>query len=238
MFAQRGGVEAAHISGAQNRFFANKIAAKMPIDFAKHGIDLNERCHRAVSDLDRHGGIECISIDAGIAQLVACHHGRRICHSESWKDRMRVSEVDAAVTQLRHRRRRLGGNAQCTKAVWDEEDQVTLFGLIIGATGGCQQHAERNRDKKTVYRAHAPLPMCVVLCHGVYAADKTTVLRLKYVGQLTFSCRAATKSRGSSSGMFSKILIANRGEIACRVIKTARKMRIKTVAVYSDADAD
>ena len=36
--------------------------------------------------------------------------------------------------------------------------------------------------------------------------------------------------------MFSKILIANRGEIACRVIKTARKMGIKTVAVYSDAD--
>ncbi|SDC23907.1 propionyl-CoA carboxylase alpha chain [Sphingomonas sp. YR710] len=37
--------------------------------------------------------------------------------------------------------------------------------------------------------------------------------------------------------MFKKILIANRGEIACRVIKTARKMGIKTVAVYSDADA-
>ncbi|GAA4029183.1 acetyl-CoA carboxylase biotin carboxylase subunit [Sphingomonas rosea] len=37
--------------------------------------------------------------------------------------------------------------------------------------------------------------------------------------------------------MFSKILIANRGEIACRVIKTARAMGIKTVAVYSDADA-
>ena len=36
--------------------------------------------------------------------------------------------------------------------------------------------------------------------------------------------------------MFKKILIANRGEIACRVIKTARKMGIKTVAVYSDAD--
>ncbi len=36
--------------------------------------------------------------------------------------------------------------------------------------------------------------------------------------------------------MFEKILIANRGEIACRVIKTARKMGIKTVAVYSDAD--
>ncbi len=36
--------------------------------------------------------------------------------------------------------------------------------------------------------------------------------------------------------MFNKILIANRGEIACRVIKTARRMGIKTVAVYSDAD--
>ena len=36
--------------------------------------------------------------------------------------------------------------------------------------------------------------------------------------------------------MFEKILIANRGEIACRVIKTARRMGIKTVAVYSDAD--
>ncbi|CAK0770179.1 Propionyl-CoA carboxylase alpha chain [uncultured Gammaproteobacteria bacterium] len=37
--------------------------------------------------------------------------------------------------------------------------------------------------------------------------------------------------------MFSKILIANRGEIACRIIKTARRMDIKTVAVYSEADA-
>ena len=38
--------------------------------------------------------------------------------------------------------------------------------------------------------------------------------------------------------MFSKILIANRGEIACRVIKTCRKMGIHTVAVHSDADAE
>ncbi|HAC57739.1 MAG TPA: acetyl/propionyl-CoA carboxylase subunit alpha, partial [Rhodobiaceae bacterium] len=38
--------------------------------------------------------------------------------------------------------------------------------------------------------------------------------------------------------MFKKILIANRGEIACRVMKTAKKMGIATVAVYSDADKD
>jgi propionyl-CoA carboxylase alpha chain len=38
--------------------------------------------------------------------------------------------------------------------------------------------------------------------------------------------------------MFKRILIANRGEIACRIIKTARRMGIKTVAVYSEADRD
>ncbi len=37
--------------------------------------------------------------------------------------------------------------------------------------------------------------------------------------------------------MFSRILIANRGEIACRIIRTARAMGVETVAVYSDADA-
>ena len=52
--------------------------------------------------------------------------------------------------------------------------------------------------------------------------------------------RGKTKQsvRAGSHGMFKKILIANRGEIACRIIRTAQRMGIATVAVYSEADAE
>ncbi len=52
----------------------------------------------------------------------------------------------------------------------------------------------------------------------------------------TMTTTAQSSAQVSSAKMFTKILIANRGEIACRVIKTAQKMGIATVAVYSDAD--
>ncbi|KAK4407164.1 Methylcrotonoyl-CoA carboxylase subunit alpha, mitochondrial [Sesamum angolense] len=55
------------------------------------------------------------------------------------------------------------------------------------------------------------------------------------VGRREFSS-SARDSVGRASGRIEKILIANRGEIACRIIRTAKRLGIRTVAVYSDAD--
>src|ERR1700687_4472594 len=84
---------------------------------------------------------------------------------------------------------------------------------------------------KTAGRRRKPRGVDIYRCLG-------RVLLYDGIVTLIPPCQIAPAQGRQRKPMFKRILIANRGEIACRVIKTARRMGIESVAVYSEADRD
>ncbi len=110
---------------------------------------------------------------------------------------------------------------------WPEAEQKRIHG--------------RHPDRRTTSRAIRSMRARGLWDDGVIdPVDTRRVLEPRVVGRVS-----RTRRRGRYAlrhlqdvTMFKRLLIANRGEIACRIMRTARRMGIETVAVYSDADRD
>lgn len=112
---------------------------------------------------------------------------------------------------------------------------------VVGSSNKNSSAAVLATTSKTCIAASS---LCTVSpIHRSFSVHTSRQLAMFKPSPTLFDAQSSSSQTATSSGQqqekyFDKILIANRGEITCRIINTCRKLGIKTVAVYSDADAN
>ena len=169
----------------------------------------------------------------GVAEEMAGRHAGGIGHGEGREQRMWVGEIDALVAHRRHGRRGFRCHRQGAQAVRHEQDQIVR--RLRGGRRNLPSIAAAQADSEQALperHGGSPLILCCDVALDTPPQD-SIVTDAGYPQPFP-----PGMARAFNGSMFKRILIANRGEIACRIIKTARRMGIETVAVYSEADKD